>query len=39
MKFWEDIWMGDKSFTELFPRLYYIFEQQNVNIASVGVWS
>lgn len=36
---WEDLWMGYKSFKELFPRLYYISEQRSINIVGVGNWS
>lgn len=37
-KFWEDTWVGPRSFKAKFPRLFQISEQQNKVIEECGSW-
>lgn len=34
--FWEDVWVGEKCFKELLPRLFNIFSQRNMYINKLG---
>lgn len=37
-KFWEDKWLGARTFKDAFPRLYQISELKNNCIEDCGVW-
>lgn len=37
-RFWEDVWVGDKCFKDIFPHLYSLSEQRGLNIEDLGEW-
>ena len=37
-RFWEDVWLGELSLREQFPRLYSMSNQKDCVIAECGIW-
>lgn len=37
-KLWEDVWLGNVSLKEMFPRLYNVSENKEMVIEELGVW-
>lgn len=38
VKFWEDVWVGNISLNEVFPRLYNMSEDREMMIQMLGEW-
>lgn len=39
ISFWEDVWYGPTSFSDLFPRLYSVSEDKNKVTGNLGTWT
>jgi len=37
VKFWEDIWVGDRSLKDTYPRLFSIFECKESIVEELGI--
>jgi len=38
VRFWEDVWSGNSSFKDLYPRLYSVSLNQGQKVSEVGEW-